>query len=95
MADSAKKLQDKVAVVTGAGAGIGRAIAEALAGAGAKVVVSDINAAGAAETCALLTATITSRGPSSAGSGGSWGSSVVWCSIASSGVSPSSLTTTR
>ena len=40
-------LQAKVAIVTGAGAGIGEAIARALAAAGATVVVSDIDAAGA------------------------------------------------
>ncbi|GIW40613.1 MAG: 3-hydroxyacyl-CoA dehydrogenase [Candidatus Binatia bacterium] len=34
-------LEDRVAVVTGAGRGIGRAVALALAGAGAKVVVND------------------------------------------------------
>ncbi|MGC5775831.1 SDR family oxidoreductase [Paenibacillus pabuli] len=38
------KLQDKVAVVTGAGSGMGRAIATLYAQEGAKVVVSDINA---------------------------------------------------
>jgi len=37
------KLKNKVAIVTGAGQGIGRAIALALAREGAKVVVSDIN----------------------------------------------------
>lgn len=37
------KLQDKVAVVTGAGSGMGKAIAKLYAQEGAKVVVSDIN----------------------------------------------------
>ena len=37
------RLQDKVAIVTGAGAGIGKAIALGLAREGAKVVVNDIN----------------------------------------------------
>ncbi|PIG08413.1 7-alpha-hydroxysteroid dehydrogenase [Comamonas sp. 26] len=42
-------LAGQVAVVTGAGAGIGRAIAETFAAAGAAVMVSDLNAATAAE----------------------------------------------
>ncbi|WP_219419033.1 SDR family NAD(P)-dependent oxidoreductase [Pseudonocardia nigra] len=44
------KLDDKIAIVTGAGQGIGRAIAEKLAAEGATVVVSDINEASAVET---------------------------------------------
>lgn len=38
------RLDDQVAVITGAGAGIGRAIAETFAAAGAAVMVSDLNA---------------------------------------------------
>jgi meso-butanediol dehydrogenase / (S,S)-butanediol dehydrogenase / diacetyl reductase len=40
-------LAGKAALVTGAGTGIGRAIARALAGAGARVMVSDVDAAAA------------------------------------------------
>lgn len=43
-------LTDKVAVVTGAGAGIGRAIAQAFAAYGAKVVLAEIDSALAKET---------------------------------------------
>jgi NAD(P)-dependent dehydrogenase (short-subunit alcohol dehydrogenase family) len=44
------KLNDRVAVVTGAGSGIGRFTARVFAAAGARVVVADINVNGARET---------------------------------------------
>jgi NAD(P)-dependent dehydrogenase (short-subunit alcohol dehydrogenase family) len=46
----------KVALVTGAAAGIGRASALAFAAEGAQVVVSDVNAEGGAETVGLIRA---------------------------------------
>jgi NAD(P)-dependent dehydrogenase (short-subunit alcohol dehydrogenase family) len=49
-------LQNKIALVTGAGSGIGRAIAIKYASEGAKVVVSDINQAGGDETVATIKA---------------------------------------
>lgn len=49
-------ISDKVAVVTGAGAGIGRAISIALAKKGAKVVASDINAETVAATVRAIEA---------------------------------------
>ena len=49
------QVQDKIAVVTGAGSGIGRALAVALVEAGAKAVVcTDLDAANAAETAAQI-----------------------------------------
>ena len=46
----------KVAIVTGAGGGIGRASAQGFARAGASVTVADVNEAGARETVALIEA---------------------------------------
>lgn len=48
------KVDGSVAVVTGAGSGIGRAIAAALASAGAAVVAADIDAASANDTAAMI-----------------------------------------
>lgn len=48
------KLDNKIAIVTGAGQGIGRGIAEKLAAEGATVVVTDVNEKTAAETAKAL-----------------------------------------
>jgi len=50
------KLKDRVAVITGAGGGIGRASALEFAKEGARVVVADINLTGARETVKLIEA---------------------------------------
>ena len=50
------RLQDKVAIVTGAASGMGKAIAEGYAKEGAKVVVSDMNLEGAKEVAEAITA---------------------------------------
>jgi NAD(P)-dependent dehydrogenase (short-subunit alcohol dehydrogenase family) len=52
-----EQLAGQVAVVTGAGSGIGRGIAAALAATGSHVMVADIDAAAARETAAQLAGT--------------------------------------
>ncbi len=47
-------VQDKVALVTGAASGIGRASALLFASEGARVVVADVDAVGGAKTCSLI-----------------------------------------
>ena len=45
-----RRLEDKIALVTGAGAGIGRAVSETFAREGAQVVVADIDGDASKET---------------------------------------------
>ncbi len=53
------QLKDKVALVTGAGAGIGQATARLFADRGAKVIATDIDEAGLAETAAGIDGIVT------------------------------------
>ncbi len=48
------RLEQKTAIVTGGGSGIGRQVCLSLASAGCSVVVADFNYAGALETCKLI-----------------------------------------
>lgn len=56
MVNKGISLQGQAAVVTGGGAGIGRAICVSLAAHGAKVLVADMSLAGAEETVSMITA---------------------------------------
>ena len=56
-------LSGQVGIVTGAGRGLGRAIASRLAEAGAAIVCADIDEATAAETAALITSTGAAASP--------------------------------
>ncbi|MEJ2705006.1 MAG: SDR family NAD(P)-dependent oxidoreductase [Sedimentisphaerales bacterium] len=47
-------LEDKVAIVTGGAAGIGKACCEGLAEVGARIVVADVDGPGAEQTAASL-----------------------------------------
>ena len=54
-------LEDKIAIVTGAGQGIGQAIARKLAAEGATVVVTDLDEASAIQTAGALTGAVAIR----------------------------------
>jgi 3-oxoacyl-[acyl-carrier protein] reductase len=51
-----RKLEGKVAIITGSGRGIGRAVALKLASDGAKIVINDLDAAMAQSVAAEITA---------------------------------------
>ena len=56
------QLQDKVAIITGAASGIGKAIAEIYAREGGKVVIADLNQAAADDAAAEIRETIQDSG---------------------------------
>jgi NAD(P)-dependent dehydrogenase (short-subunit alcohol dehydrogenase family) len=48
------RFQNKTAIVTGAGSGIGRAIASRLATEGAKITIADANVEGSEQTASMV-----------------------------------------
>lgn len=52
---SMKRLQDKIAIITGAGSGIGQGTAILFAEHGAKVIITDVNEEGLHETAKIIT----------------------------------------
>jgi NAD(P)-dependent dehydrogenase (short-subunit alcohol dehydrogenase family) len=57
-----RSFRHQVAAITGAGSGMGRALAQMLVAEGCHVAISDVNASALAETQKLLEATTTSQG---------------------------------